>query len=166
MRQSTLRQSEQQDDLESEYGHLMAHLIEQDLPKADNTQWTRVVSRDRNPNLLPSIMPLGPDLIFNKSIRESLSDIADFHGEVLFSPLLFKAEDLGVDLDQCQLSKEELALFARIATSAKERFTKDASRVEHAHGSPEDVDGLSLNRSYRRKKDIGKRLYKESGLAE
>ena len=36
-------------------------------------------------------MPLGPDLIFNKSIRESLSDIADFNGEVLFSPMMFKA---------------------------------------------------------------------------
>ena len=118
-------------------------------------------------------MPLGPDLIYNKSIRESLSDIADFHGEVLFSPLLFKAEDLGVDLDQCRLSTEELTLFARIATRAKERFTNDASgdqdhglQVENAHGSPMDVDELSLNRGYCRKKDIGKRLFKDSGLAE
>ena len=71
-----------------------------------------------------------------------------------------------MDLDTCQLSKEELTLFAKIATRAKERFKKDALgdqdcrlQVESAHGSLNDIDWLNLNRGYCRKKDIRKRLY-------
>ena len=108
MVQTTLKHFEIAEDDDSEYGHLVSHLIQQDGDLRDTNQWTRVFSRDGSKGKRVAIHLLGPDLIYDKSIRASLSLVSDFTGEVLFSPFLYKANDLSSDLAQSELPLDEL----------------------------------------------------------
>ena len=60
------------EDEDSQYGHLIQHLIKQDTDSRDTNQWTGVFTRDSlNGRLVPNKL-LGPDLIYDKSLRGSL----------------------------------------------------------------------------------------------
>jgi hypothetical protein len=47
--------------------------------------------------------PIGPDMIFDASLRKTLSGIDPGTGEILFSPLLIKQTDLVLNLDSHKL---------------------------------------------------------------
>ena len=93
---------------DSEYGHLVQHLFEQEEHPDKNSYWTRVFSRDTEEGLQISIHQIGPDLIYDRSVREALSQQADLKGEILFSPFMFTAEQMVTDLAQKKLSLNEL----------------------------------------------------------
>ena len=61
-------------------------------------------SRDTPSGLKISTHLLGPDLIYDKSIREAMNEASEATGEVLFSPFIFQASDMASDLTQRQLS--------------------------------------------------------------
>ena len=46
------------------------------------------------------IYPLGPDLIYDSSLRDSIGELSELTGEVVFSPFMFKAKDIVNDLAQ------------------------------------------------------------------
>ena len=71
------------------------------------------------------IHKLGPDLIYDRSVREALSQSADSTGKFLFSPFMFTAEQMVTDLAQKKLSFAELMELGKLATNAKARFTKN-----------------------------------------
>ena len=106
--QSTLDRHVQNEDFDSEYGHLVTHLIEQDEELGKKEYWTRVFTRDSQVGLRVSIHMLGPDLIFDKSIRDSMGDTTQPTGEVLFSPFMIKAADLAKDLAECEIPLDQL----------------------------------------------------------
>jgi len=77
---------------------------EEETHKNLDEQWTRVFKRNqRNTSSLPSF-PLGPDLLLDSALRDSLSDISESQGETLFSPLLIKQKELDLNLDNHRLS--------------------------------------------------------------
>ena len=82
----TLDQFEADDGEDADYGHLVAHLIEQDTSTKDNDLWTRVFSRDDLGDNQLATPKIGPDLIYDKSLREAHGEAKDYTGEVLFSP--------------------------------------------------------------------------------
>ena len=70
--QTTLDQYEIGAGAESEYDHLVSHLIEKEDDKLVPSQWTRVFSRDGPADKKVGIYKLGEDLIFDKSVRQVL----------------------------------------------------------------------------------------------
>ena len=91
------------DDIDPTHGHLVEHLLDHEPGTQVNSMWTRVFSRDDLNELVPGIYPLGPDLIYDKSMRDALSTLAVSNGEVLFSPMIFKKQDLDLDLAKSTL---------------------------------------------------------------
>ena len=88
----------------------------------DTNKWTRVFTRDLGKNLQPGIYQIGPDLIYDRSIRNSMSELAEVTGEVVFSPMVFKKTDVSGDLDSHRISSEQLLGLGQVSTSAKARF--------------------------------------------
>ena len=76
-KQATLDHFVSHNDADSEYGHLVQHLFEQEEHPDKNSYWTRVFSRDIEEGLQISIFKIGPDLIYDRSVREALSEAAD-----------------------------------------------------------------------------------------
>ena len=72
--------------------------------------------------MLP-VHKLGPDLIFDRSIRDSMAENVEFRGKVIFSPKLFKASDLDLILVQQEVPLDFLFRWGKVATEAKMRFT-------------------------------------------
>ena len=72
--QTTLDRFVFTEDMDSDYGHLVSHLIEHDAPRKDTDQWTRVFSRDEEKGMMLPLHLIGPDLIFDKSMRQALSE--------------------------------------------------------------------------------------------
>ena len=54
------------------------------------------------------VQPMGPDLIFDVSLRATMSQMTELTGEVVFSPFMFKVVDLPVDLESGKLPESEL----------------------------------------------------------
>ena len=88
--QGTLSQIESQTGQESEYGHLLAHLLDEDEDDRVVSSWTRVFSRSSLGNGRAAIYPLGPDLLYDRSLRDVMSQNEACSGEILFSPLSFR----------------------------------------------------------------------------
>ena len=84
--------------------------------------WTGVITRDVPDGKTISIRPIGPELIFDSSIRKSMEDLLEHRGNVLFSPILVKKDELPNDLESGRLSLAELVEFGHTATKAKARF--------------------------------------------
>ena len=57
-------------------------------------------------DLRPSIHKLGEDLIYDKAMRDSLTTLMASEGEVVFSPFIFKREDLMGELGDSELAQE------------------------------------------------------------
>ena len=114
--QLTLNNFEITDADDSQYGHLVAHLVEEKVEKKGTEMWTRVFVRDTDSNTLPPIYEIGQDLIFNQSLRESVQKELEPTGEIVFSPKNFQAKDLVQDLNQRRLSLKQLTEFGWLAT--------------------------------------------------
>ena len=52
---------------------MVTHLIESDGKLDDNNQWTSVFSRDMRDGLSVKVQPMGPDIIFDTSLRDTMS---------------------------------------------------------------------------------------------
>ena len=128
--QLTLDRSLRHEEVEGSYDHLVAHLVEDEQDIRDTNEWTRVFTRDGARGRLVGIYRLGPDLLYDKSVRDSLSELQVSSGEVLFSPLEFKKDDLMGELSESRLPMPELLSLGRVATVAKARFARlDAGRA-------------------------------------
>ena len=120
------------------YEHLVAHLVDDEPEQRDTNEWTRVFTRDAPNGHMVAIHPLGPDLMFDKSVRDSLSSLGATGGCILFSPLQFKKQDLDRDLSECRIPMPELLELGRIATKAKIRFAEAESHpMQRAHSTYE-----------------------------
>ena len=120
--QLTLDNFNEDADSDPEYGHLTRHLVEAEAGPADNNQWTRCFTRDEVRDLQIGVHQLGPDLVFDKSLRESAEKRSNAAGEVVFSPMLFKAADLSQELSQSEISLSSLLGLGEIVTKVKARF--------------------------------------------
>ena len=114
--QLTLDNYDEADETDSQYGHLTAHLVETEVRSADNNQWTRVFARSDIESLHIPVHALGPDVIYDRALRESAQGSNNVRGEVVFSPMLFKANDLNKELSACQISRENLLGLGEVAT--------------------------------------------------
>ena len=91
LRQMTLDHYDISEGVDLDNDALPSHLIEEEDQPKDNNQWTGVFTRDSlGDNQIPAI-PLGPELIYNGSVRESSRNTTDYTDEVLFAPFLFTA---------------------------------------------------------------------------
>ena len=77
---------------------------------------------DDGKNKQQPVFPISLDLVYDRSIRDSLSEVAELSGEVVFSPFNFKKADLSGDLKEHRMSKEQLLGLGEVATQAKARF--------------------------------------------
>ena len=73
-------------------------------------------SRDETADKRVSIHPIGQDLIYDRSIRDSLSELSAPDGGILFSPILFQARDLKEIVTENQLSSDDLFRLGKTAT--------------------------------------------------
>ena len=108
---------------------------------------------------------LGPDLVYDKSLREAAEDRSNAAGEVVFSPMLFKAADLNQELSQREIPLSSLLGLGEIATKVKARFAEARAPAEEQTLServravvPEAPGRLQLTRKYDRPIDLRKRL--------
>ena len=60
------------EDTDEQYGHLTAHLVEPEAVATQNYQWSRVFTRDDVQELQIAVHALGPDLIYDKALREAV----------------------------------------------------------------------------------------------
>ena len=110
-RKQPLAAAAAQDDTavaDDDYGHLMAHLIDAEPPARDTNEWTRVLSRENIGEKLLPVHRLGTDLIADEAIRDTLAQMHEGRGEVVFSPMLFNKEDLAGDLETSALQERDL----------------------------------------------------------
>ena len=93
-------------------------------------------------------------------MREALSQVSDYTGEILFSPQNFKASDLPSTLEEGKLEERALMELAVTATEITKAFndieTKLTPKVADREAE-EEKDGdrpvPDLNRDYTRKRD-------------
>ena len=144
---------------ESDYEHLVQHLVEQDTNAKDTNKWTRVFKVEQGKSQSAGVYQIGPDLIYDKSVRDSLSALGEENGEVVFSPMMFKKADVSGSLESYKLSEDRLIALGQVATSAKARFQKalddcsKTSRIALPSDLPEEeTKEVGLRRSYNRKK--------------
>ena len=109
----------------------------------------------------PALFPIGPDLQFDRSIRDSHANVDEPTGVVLFSPKIFTAKDVAGGLERHRLEADRLISLGHLATDAKARFHPGADPSsdlgEGASANAPGGEGLSvpdLGRSYDRKKDM------------
>ena len=134
---------------DDDYGHLMAHLIDAEPPARDTNEWTRVLSRENIGDKLLPVHRLGSDLIADEAIRDTLAQMHEGRGEVVFSPMLFRKEDLASDLEASALKEGDLHGLAQVATNIRKRFTAAAQAAARAGvTSPPEVP--RLRRTYTR----------------
>ena len=62
----------------------------------------------REKDLQSAIYLIGPDLVYDRSVRNTLSEVADVKGEVVFSPFIFDKSDLCGDLDSYKMPLQKL----------------------------------------------------------
>ena len=105
LRQSTLDRHYPQAMYEESQLSLITHLLDEKEPKKRTEEWTRVVARDGMRLAGAATYKIGPDLIYDASVRESLQNIEQAQGEILFSPLTYKASTLELNLEQHMLSE-------------------------------------------------------------
>ena len=55
-------------------------------------------------------------MTFDKSVRDSMSDVLDMPGEIIFEPKHFSAADLNQGLRQSQLPKQRLLDYGQLAS--------------------------------------------------
>ena len=110
-------------------------------------------------DLVPAVFEIGPDLLFDRSLRDSHANVERPTGEVLFSPRIFRAQDLAGGLSAHRLEQDELISLGHLATEAKERFreerrddSQNAKDVNSGVVDGSELEVHDLKRSYDRKK--------------
>ena len=137
------------DVADDEYGHLLAHLIDAEPPARNTNKWTRVLSRDDIGDKLPPEHRHGEDLIADQALRDRLAEMHEGSGEVVFSPMMFRKEDLAGDLEASALQEGDLHGLAQMATVIRRRFAAAAEVAARAgDASPPEVP--KLRRAYTR----------------
>ena len=86
----------------------------------------------------------GQDLTFDRSIRGTLSELSDFTGAVIFSPMMFKAGDLAPDTQSSRLSMEKLVKLGSVATQIKRIFEQSAPEESKNQSDGRMVGNLSI----------------------
>ena len=138
------------DVADDEYGHLLAHLIDAEPPARNTNKWTRVLSRDDIGDKLPPEHRHGEDLIADQALRDRLAEMHEGSGEVVFSPMMFRKEDLAGDLEASALKEGDLHGLAQMATVIRRRFAAAAEVAARAgDASPPEVP--RLQRAYTRR---------------
>ena len=120
------------------------------MPNNDTNYWTRVFARDDLGDLQLAIHKLGADLIYDKAMRESLTALMASQGEVLFSPFIFKREDLSGELADSQLDGQQLMGLGQVATTVKKRFMNEIGSMEIDGASDSNQHVQKLKRGYSR----------------
>ena len=99
-------------------------------------------------------------MLFDRSIRDMLSQSEADSGAILFSPLNFTRQDLPTSLVSCQLDPQTLMHFGKLASRAKDRFTASIKRLEAKATSHDavregdhSIDIPVLRRGYNRKRE-------------
>ena len=163
--QLTLDNFEEAEDEDPQYGHLTAHLVESAPRQGDNHQWSQVFTREEVETLQVAVHPLGPDLLYDKSLREAAAERTDLPGELVFSPTLFQAKDLRKDLAECEIPLDDLLGLGEVATKARQRFESagrgapaDSSQVQAVLADSAESRSLQLKRKYERKARCGMNL--------
>ena len=108
LRQSTLDRHYPQAMYEEAQLGLIAHLLEEEEPKKRTEEWTRVVAREGMRLSGAPSFKIGPDLIYGTSVRSALQNAEQAQGEILFSPLAYKASSLELSLERHMLSERAL----------------------------------------------------------
>ena len=116
--------SDSESEIDSQYAHLISDRNDKREDRRKSTEWTRVFSRDSDIEKRVGLFQFGPDLNYDRSVRDLLLQTDSFDGEILFSPQNFKAKDLPKDLNQSELDYDTLMHFAMLATKVKKRFFK------------------------------------------
>lgn len=144
-----------EEDNEDFYDHLVGHLVEQDTQEKDTNMWTRVFAVDRRNDRLPGIYPIGADLIYDRSVRDTLTDFADVTGEVIFSPFMFKKADVSGRLEDFAIPCKKLLAYGQVTTNARKALDElvlKRPRSEQRSPSSSEETKLDLKRAYSRKK--------------
>ena len=71
--QTTLHQAGFAPDDDEDYGHLVAHLAEEEVEDKTTFEWTRVFARGDTGDQRAGVYPQGPDLIYDESFLDILS---------------------------------------------------------------------------------------------
>ena len=108
---------------------MVAHLIEEEDPVKPTFEWTRIFTRDNGGGKQVGLFQLGADLRFDSSMRDALDQASEFQGEILFSPLEFKAQDLPSDLSECRLDSDTLMYFGKLATKVIDQFASAKNKL-------------------------------------
>ena len=137
-------------DHDPDYGHLVAHLLDQETAGNDLNYWTGVLSRDDLGALQPAIFKLGADLIYDKAMRDSLTTLDVARGQVLFSPFIFKRDDLQRDLAGSRLEQQELMGLGQVATAVRQRFMTPITVPDREWAERDDGRVIKLKRGYTR----------------
>ena len=111
---------------------LIVHLLEKEEPKQRTEEWSRVVARDGMRLAGAATYKIGPDLIYDTSVRETLQNIEQAQGEILFSPLRYKASTLELNLEQHRLPEGQLLEHARSATQIRAGFRQRVEELKNA----------------------------------
>ena len=66
--------AEVEGDQDDDQIHLIAHLLDYQEEEKVPSEWTRVHSRSEIGHGRAAVFPIGPDLLYDKSVRDALSD--------------------------------------------------------------------------------------------
>jgi hypothetical protein len=119
LKQSTLDKFALNADFDDHESFLHQIIDDEDPASKSINLWTRVFSRPADDQRTPGIFNLGPDLLLDQSLRDSLSQLAEPRGQLLFSPLEIKQKQLDLRLSSHRLSEDELINFAKVASKIR-----------------------------------------------
>ena len=158
--QGVLSVVETTDVRDRDYDHLVAHLFPEEEQEGRSHRWTRIFGCKDAVDQQVALHELGPDQRYDSAMREALSQVEDYTGDILFSPQLFKAKDLPSTLEEGKLEERALMELAVTATEITKAFNdieaKLAPKVADREAEEEKDGDRSvppLNRDYTRKRD-------------
>ena len=95
---------------------------------------------------------MGGELIYDKAMRDSLEVLGASEGDVIFSPFIFKREDLTGELADSQLAQQELMGLGQVATTVKRRFIAELNQLHRSDDddAQNDVPVIQLKRAHAR----------------
>ena len=120
--QSVLPVVESAEDCDRDYEQLVAHLFPEEEQEGKSHRWTRIFSSKDAVDKQVALHELGPDQRYDTALREALSQVGDYSGEILFSPQNFKASDLPNTLEEGKLEEQTLMELAVTATEITKAF--------------------------------------------
>ena len=158
--QSVLPVVESAEDCDRDYEHLVAHLFPEEEQEGKSHRWTRIFGSKDAADKQVALHELGPDQRYDTAVREALSQVSDYTGEILFSPQNFKASDLPSTLEEGKLEERALMELAVTATEITKAFRDAETKLAdtEVNGELKEEKGgeksvAELKRGYTRKRD-------------